>query len=250
MTAALAMIRVTIRQLTGKKRTIGFALLGVLPAGLLLALSRAREIDGLDTDLGVLLVAPLFAFVIPITSVLMAGSALGDERRDKTLSFIVLRPIRRLSIVVSKTVAACFVSVGFALFSSVALVLTYTAVGGSADVLPAIAIGAILTCVIYSSVFVLVGNVISRSTVVGLIYVLFVENVLAQELPRLAAVSPWRVGLGATIDLMPQGFPARAIFGAIGELIPSVQNAVVATVVVVIVTVSACTLLLRRTDSV
>ena len=90
----------------------------------------------------------------------------------------------------------------------------------------------------------------SRPTVIGLLYILFVENVLVDELPRLAPASPWRIGLAATIDLMPEDFPARALLGAIGELAPSAYNAFLATAVIVAVTIALGAGVLSRTDSV
>lgn len=245
-----SIVRVTARQLSGRIRVIGFGLLSLLPAALLLAASRARELEGIDTDLGHLMVDPFFTVVLPITALILAGSALRDERRDKTLSFLVLRPIGRLQIVVAKTVAATAVSGAYALVGAVAFCLTYVAVGGKINVLPSIAVGALLVCTLYSALFVLLGNLTSRPTVVGLLYVLMIENGLVQELPRLAPMSPWRVGLTATIDLMPQGFPARAVLAPIGNLAPSALAAVGATAVAVIVAVGICTILLKRFDSV
>lgn len=250
MTAFASIIRVTILQLTGRKRVLGFSLLSILPAGLLFAASRAREVEGIDTDLGVLAVAPFFSVVVPLTALILAGSALSDERRDKTLSFLVLRPISRLQIVVAKTLASTLVSVAFTLLGAAALCLMYVAVGGTLDVFPAIAAGATLACALYSASFVLLGSVTSKPTLVGLLYVLFLENVMVMELPRLAPGSPWRVGLAATIDLLPQHFPARALLGAIGDLAPSAPLALWATSVAVVVSVAACTVLLRRTDAV
>ena len=250
MRAFLSMVRVTIRQVTGKNRALGFGVLCLVPAGLLFAASRAREVAGLDTDLGGLVVTPFFAVVLPLIALIVAGAALGDEGRDKTLSFLVLRPIRRLEIAAAKVVAASVVSIGFALWGSAALVFTYAAVGGTADVLPAIVVGATVTCVLYCAVFVLLGNVTSRPTLVGLLYIVFIESSLAAELPRLAPVSIWRLGLASTIDLMPEGFPARALLGAIGELPASALNGMTAALLTTLVAIGVCTALLARTDSV
>mgnify|MGYP003576494853 CR=1 FL=1 len=144
MTPLLAMVRVTISQLTGRARLIGFALLNLVPAPLLAAVSRAANPAALDLELGVLLVLPYFALVIPITTLILASSALGEERRDKTLSFLVLRPISRLEIALAKGIAAAIVSVGFAVLGALALSLTWLAVGGSFDVFPSVLLGAIL----------------------------------------------------------------------------------------------------------
>lgn len=250
MSPFAAVVRTTVQQLAGRSRVVGFGLLSLVPAGLLYAASRVREVVGLDTDLGALVVTPFFAVVLPLTTLILASSALGDERREKTLSFVVLRPIGPLQIVVAKTLATFAVSMGYALLGAIALGTTYMVLGGRIDVVPAIVAGAALVCALYSSVFVLLGSIFARATLVGLAYVLFVENVLVGELPRLASGSPWRVGLAATIDLMPETFPSRAILGAIGDLEPSAPLALLATATTATIAVAVCTLLLVKTDSV
>lgn len=250
MTPFLAIVRVTVRQLTGGARLIGFGLLSLVPAMLLAAASRSAVPTALDLELGVLLVVPLFALVIPVTTLILASAALGEERGDKTLSFLLLRPIGRLQIVAAKTVAAALTAGGFVLLGSLALSLTWAALGGGLDVFPAIAVGAVLACVMYSAVFVLVGNVLARSTLAGMLYVLFFEFVLVRELPRLAGASLWRIGLGATLSTMPDHFPSRAFLGALGDWVPSLTSGLLVAGVITLVMVATCTLLLRRTDAV
>ena len=250
MTPLLAIVRVTIRQLTGRTRLVGFALLNVVPAPLLAAVSRAANPAALDLELGVLLVLPFFALVIPITTLILASSALGEERRDKTLSFLVLRPISRFEIALAKSIAATAVSIGFAVLGALALSLTWLAVGGSIDVFPSILLGAILACVMYSTVFVLLGNVVVRATLVGLIYILFFETIIVDELPRLASASLWRISLGATLDTMPTHFPARALLAPLGTWVPSLGSALIVTSVVALITIGLSTMLLHRTDAV
>lgn len=250
MRSFVAIVRVTLQQLMGWKKILGFGLLSLTPAALLFFAARARTGAGLDTDLGGLVVSPFFSIVLPVTALILAGSALGDERRDKTLSFLVLRPISRLQIVVAKTLAASSASIVFALIGTFALALIYAVGGGGFNVIGSIFVGATVVCVAYSALFVLLGNISSRPTVIGLVYILFVENELVQELPRLAPVSPWRIGLAATLDLMPHDYPARALLGAIGELIPSFHNALLATTGILLVTITLGTAHLRKTDSV
>lgn len=250
MTPLLAIVRVTAGQLTGRTRLLGFGLLSLMPAALLGAASRSADRTALDLELGVLLVVPLFALAIPITTLILATSALGEERRDRTLSFLVLRPISRLEIVLAKSLAAAAVSTGFAVLAALALTLTWLMVGGTLDVFPAIMIGAVLACVMYSAVFVLLGNVVERATLVGLIYVLFFETVLVDNFSRLSGGSLWRISLGATLDTMPAHFPARALLAALGDWIPSLGTALIVTALVAAITIGLCTIVLERTDAV
>jgi ABC-2 type transport system permease protein len=250
MTPLLAIVRVTIRQLTGRTRLIGFALLNLVPAPLLAAVSRAVDPTALDLELGVLLVLPYFALVIPITTLILASSALGEERREKTLSFLVLRPISRLEIALAKGIAAATVSIGFAVLGALAMSLAWLVVGGSFDVFPSIVLGATLASVMYSTLFVLLGNLVVRATLVGLLYILFFEMIIVDELPRLAPASLWRISLGATLDTMPTHFPARALLAALGDWVPSLGSALIVTSAVAVITIGLSTLLLHRTDAV
>ena len=250
MTPFAAIVRVTLWQITGRKKIFGFGLLSLVPAALLFFAARARLVEGLDTDLGGLGVSPFFSMVLPLTALILAGSALGDERRDMTLSFLVLRPMSRLRIVIAKTLAAFMASLAFALTGTVALTVVYAAAGGRINVMPAIFLGATVVCVAYSALFVLLGNLTSRPTVVGALYIVFIENLLVNELPRIAPMSPWRTGLAVTLDWMPRDFPARALLGAIGDLPPSAANAFLTTAGIVVVSIALGTILLSRADSV
>lgn len=250
MRAFNAIFIATVRQLTDGRKVLGFGAMALAPALLLLALSRTGQFDGLDTDLGMLAVAPFLSMIVPITALILGGAAIGDERRDKTLSFLVLRPIRRVDVVAAKTAGAAAVSSAFAVFGSVALVSAYAAVGGDFTILLALTVGGIVVATIYSAVFVLVGSFFSRSTLVGVIYVLFVEGVMVDEVSRLHTLSLWRQGLGAAMDLMPDTFPARALLGPLRGTVPSIENALLLTIGVLVVTIGIGTVLLRRTDSV
>lgn len=250
MTPVFAIARVTAGQLTGRTRVLGFGLLSLVPAALLAAASRSADPAALDLELGVLLVVPLFALVIPITTLILATAALGEERRDNTLSFLVLRPISRLEIALAKLLASVAVSAGFAVLSALALSFTWLAVGGGMDVFPPMMLGATLACLMYSAVFVLLGDVLARATLVGLLYVLFFESVIVENFSRLAGGSLWRISLGATLDTMPAHFPARALLAALGDWIPSLGSALIVTAVVVVITTGICTILLKRTDAV
>jgi hypothetical protein len=104
--------------------------------------------------------------------------------------------------------------------------------------------------VLYSTLFVLVGNVLARATLVGLFYVLFFESVIVEELPRLGGASLWRISLGATLEAMPAHFPSYALLGAVGEWVPSIGSAMIVTAVIAALTIGTCTILLKRTDAI
>lgn len=250
MRAFAAITGVSVKQLTDRRRMIGFALLSLVPAAFLLMAARGRAPEGVDSDLGLLLVTPLFSVVLPLITLVLAGSALGDERNEKTLSFLTLRPVARTSITGAKSLAASAVAAALAALGALALVGVYMGMGGSAAVLPAILVGTTIACLIYGAGFTLLGLVVSRPTLVGLVWVLLLENTIATNVPGMAAASPWRIGLAATLDLLPTGYPARELYGAIGYLDPSFAGAALRMVVIVGLSVGVGALVLRRTDAV
>ena len=250
MSAFLSIVGVTFRQLAGWKKTAGFGLLSLVPSLFLVLGTSTQSLDELNNHVAGTMVAPFFAVVLPIIAHDVAVAALGDERKDATLSFLVLRPISRVSIVTAKTLAASSVSFGFAMIGAVGLTTAHVLAGGSAAVLPALLLGSAIACVGYCAPFVLLGYAVSRPTLVGLVILLLFDNRLAAALPRIAPLSPWRIGFAATLDALPDGFPILAVQGAIGDLTPGVGPAMVRTAVIAVVAIGFCALLLRRNDNV
>jgi len=252
MTPLIAIYQVTLRQLMGRSRMIGFALLALVPTGILTIAARAGGIDegGLDGVVATMLVAPLFAVLIPIVTLVIAGSALGDERADKTLSFLVMRPVSRIGIAAAKTLSAATVASVFGVIGVVGLTGAYAVLGGEAMITPAAIVGAVVACTAYSALFVLFGFMTSRSTLLGLIYVFLIENLLMNLLPRLTNLSPWRIGFSAMVDLFPAGFDDRSLGVALGGLEPSFAGALLKTLLIFVVTCGALGMLLHRRDTV
>ena len=95
MRAAWAITSTTVKQLLGVRRMIVFGLAELAPAGVFLLMTQTLAQEAaLDRFLG-MVAALYFPLLVPIVTLIVAASALGDERRDGTLSFLVLRPIPR-----------------------------------------------------------------------------------------------------------------------------------------------------------
>jgi len=248
MTAALAIARVTTRQLLGLKRLIGFGLLSLGPAALFFIGSRrVGRFDILDRFLGIGL-GTFFIVVVPVVTLIIAGSALGDERRDSTLSFIVLRPVSRLVITGSK-LGSAFAS-AFALTGSGALALGVVYGLRTSDwgyVVPMVAAAGVATAV-YTAIFVPLGYVTERSTLLGLAYVFIWENGVVSAVTGLSATSPWRTGYTAFYALIPQDgvamiddFGVQGVDGGLG-------SAFTAAAIFVALSAGFIVALLRRRD--
>lgn len=181
------------------------------------------------------------ALTVPILSLLISTAFLGDPVEDETLVYIWLRPISRTLI----TVAAWFSAL---LITVLAIVLPITvAVGLGSGFDPsamAAASGSVALAVMaYSALFMLVGLVIRRSLIVGLLYVFIWEFFVARVGAGAARLSINTYPSGALdrwadVDLLNQ-FTAEAVDS------PSLVAAVLVPFGVALAAVAATTWRLR-----
>ena len=197
MKRVLAIIRVTVMQLIGRKRSIGLVLLAITPAIIMLLVGA--NVDDRDAQeffrTGML---PLvLGLVVPIVAIVLGSGSLGDERTGKTLSYLALRPIRREVIVAAKLAAAwlsSFLVAGLgALLTAVALGLTV----GTWDEMLAIMVATAITTLGFVAVMQVVGYITDRAVVIGLAYVLIWEGIVTGAASQVATTSIWRIGVSA-----------------------------------------------------
>ncbi|MBT8166338.1 MAG: ABC transporter permease, partial [Acidimicrobiia bacterium] len=110
MTRFLAIIRVTLLQLIGRRRSIGLLVLAAVPAVILL-LVGLNEADRETEEFFRRGILPLILGVtVPIIAIILGSGSLGDERTHKTISYLALRPIRREVIAAAKLSATWLAS--------------------------------------------------------------------------------------------------------------------------------------------
>ncbi len=124
MRAFAAVVATTLRQLLGGRRTIGLALVALLPAVVLLATAGRRSPAGGPPLFHEAPLVILMLIVLPVTSLVFGAGALGDERREATLSFLLLRPMPRAALAGAKLLAAW--GAAFAVVGSGAAALALT----------------------------------------------------------------------------------------------------------------------------
>jgi ABC-2 type transport system permease protein len=171
MTAAIAISRATIRQFLGLRRSIILIVLEIALGAIYLVSAGALATDAaLDWLLGMAMTV-FFPVLVPIVALVVSASALGAERRDATLSFIVLRPIPRFMIATSKLVAAILIAGVLNALGGAALGGAYGIVSGSWNLVAPFAVGAFLASAVYAAVFVPIGLLTDRAVLVGLAFV-------------------------------------------------------------------------------
>jgi ABC-2 type transport system permease protein len=236
---------VTLRRLITRKRIIGLILFASVPAVVVFFASTGdRGPDQLanlyhDTTFGILL-----AVALPVIAIVNAAGALGDERRSHTMPFLVLKPIPRWSIALSTTIA----SVGATLAVAVVGVgLGWLAAGsatGDWGIGAGPAAGALVAALGYGTVFVPIGLLTRRATVIGLIYLFLWEASFANAVGTLAPTSLNHIALSAYVDLAPGISPAEAL----GSLEPGVGAALTKMAVLALVSLAFTTWALRKRD--
>ena len=236
MRHANAIVGATLRQLLGIKRTVFFGIGALLPAAVLLASGNHQTDDSFfESYLGI--GVGLFHIVIPIITLILASSALGDERKDKTLSFLAVRPIHRSTIVGSKIMAALLAALIFNIIGAFAISSVYGSQNSDWNFLMPMVLGAVVATAIYTGVFVPLGYITERSTIIGLVFIFIWETASVGALDTLKATSPWRLGYASFIDLAPDQTHIVNSLGegkewVIGNLTPSAGTALVQALIV------------------
>ncbi|MEA3511771.1 MAG: ABC transporter permease subunit [Actinomycetota bacterium] len=247
MRSLRAITGATIRQVLGLRRAIIFGLAALAPA-LVFLLTAQALVDEAALDRFLSMVVGLyFPLLVPIVALIISASALGDERRDGTLSFLVLRPIPRLVISGSKFLGAVLVASGLNALGGAALGIVYGIETGSWDVVTPLVVGGIVASMVYASLFVPLGFFTDRAVLIGLAFVFIFENGVVSALSGLSSLSPWRVGMSAFSGLVPDSVAAQLTDIGIADL-SGLGSTLSRTVIITALSIAATTLVLRRRD--
>ena len=247
MIAFRAIFAASLRQLFTKKRIIGFGLIALLPA-VLVALVPSTDFPA-DTFLDIT-TETLLKLIVPIIAIVLASGVLGDERSDKTLSFLTLRPISRFTIAGGKIAATASAASAFAAFGAIFLGAAYALRGGVGGPTLALIVSGVLSATLYTAFVTPLGYLTRRATILALSYLILVDNVVIAAIPAMASSSPWRVGLAGGAGLLPPNFRTAAALDAIGTLEIGLAGAVVQVAGTVGVLTVILGLLLSRRDNV
>jgi len=246
MRGVIAIVRTTLRQLLGGRRLLVLALLGTVPAIVTWLSTQNRSADSVFEVYHEGAMITMFLIVMPIVSIVLGSAALGDERRDGTLSFLVVRPLPRSAITFAKFAAAWIASAAVAMLSgalaSTAASLRLSDWSTMAPTLMALALSA--GC--YAAVFMVLGFLTSRAVLVGLIYLFVWESGIAFAASSLANVSLFRIGLTAYAAMLPEATPLLS--DPLAALEPGTGGAIAKLAGLAAICAMTTTFLMRRRD--
>lgn len=246
MTRFLAIVQVSLRQLLGGRRLLVLALLGAIPAVVVWLSTSNRSSASVFEIYHEGGMITLFLVVTPITAIVLGSAVLGDERRDETLSFLIVRPLSRSAITGAKLLAAWLASAAVSTLSGFLASAAASLRTSDWSTLGPTIVGLAVSAGCYAAVFLVLGHLTSRAVLIGLVYLFVWETGISFAAPSLANVSLFRIGLTAYAGLLPESTPLLS--EPLGSLAPGAGGAVVKLVVLGGLAVLVAASLLRRRD--
>lgn len=184
ITSCWTLFTLTLRQHMRGKRWMVMVLLSLLAPGLAL-LIRGTAVDAppmmLEFLLGLMFIPQL---LLPLVALLYAAGIIQDEQEEQTITYLLVRPIPKWALYTVKLLATLTTAIGFTVAITV---LTYAAIylgagAPAADLsLRCLKVAAIhsLAVVAYCSLFGLLSLLTKRILILGVVYTVLVEGLLA-----------------------------------------------------------------------
>jgi len=212
-------VEVTVRGLFGRRRIFLLVLLAALPVLIALLIRVAGGRPDADRVLDTLVVR----FVMPLVALIVGTTVIGSEIDDGTAVYLMVKPIARWRIVLSKALVAAGLTAVLILPPVIvtAILLSRTDL---ATTIEAFTIACFFGGTAYAMAFLALSTFTSRAFLIGLAYVLIWEGVLASLLEgtKFLSIRQATLGLAAALGVDVPGDP----------LVPVVSVAVLAVVLV------------------
>jgi ABC-2 type transport system permease protein len=243
-----AIVTQTIEAALRMPRSIVLALAALVPAGVYALISTTFTIErALE---GVLVIGTFFliALFLPAVAIFVSASVLGDERRDGTISFLVLRPLSRFSVAAAKIGAGVVAAGAINAAGAAALTVIYGLVSGSWDLVVPMTVGAVIATAGYAAIFVPLGYFTDRAVIIGFVFVLVFESGIAGALSGLAGLSLWRIGYTAFAGLAGLDRSEEVVDAALGNLTPGAGGAFLKVGVLLLIAIAVQGWVLRTRD--
>lgn len=227
--AFLGLYRLLLRQQLTTGRLVLAGIMSALAILVAVLIARQDSVDQVDEAVGFLWILGL-GLIVPIISLVLASSTLGHLVEDETLVYLWIRPNPRWMLAAAAWLAAATVAIP-------ATVVPLAVAGGLASsgdttVIGAAALAMSLAVIAYTSLFTLLGLLVRRSLIWGLVYVFIWEFFVA------------RVGQGAA-RLSVNTYAASALANLTDVELPlaerSQPSALIVPIVIALVAVALTT---------
>lgn len=218
MTSLLALYRLFLRRQVTTGRLFLFGGFGLL--AILVAYAINRGGDNTAENVINFIYGFGIGLMVPVISLVLASSALGELIEDETLVYLWHRPVARWQLALSAWLGAATIVVPFTVIPLV--VSAAIGSGGDTTAIVATAAATTLAAIAYSGLFVLLGLLFRKALIWGLIYLvvweLFVSKA-GQGAARLS-VNTYPSSVMARMTDFPLPLAERAM--ATGIIVPIV----------------------------
>ena len=189
-------LRITLRATLGRKRALIFMLVPLVLILITVALKVVANSPVWPAEfLGVF----GFSVVLPLTALIIGTSVLGAEIDDGSIVHLLATPVNRLSVVISKFIAATALTI---MFGAIPEFLAAAIAKGFGDKLTiGLLVGALIASVAYNALFVMLSVLTTRAIAVGLAYLLVWEGLLGNLIGgvRVLSIGQYSVSVAESI---------------------------------------------------
>ena len=185
----------TIRQFLNSRSLVVITLICLIPLAIAIIPHLVNEITtirSLRSNMANVIFLNMYAtLLMPISVLVLASAAFGDEIDDKTLYILALKPMSRFRIVFEKFLAVMVVAVPV-VWGSILLVWAVHSWGNfdaMRDMVWPMLAGSLVGIVGFGSIFLTVSLYVRRTLLLGMFYVTIWEGALAGFLPGIRSFS-------------------------------------------------------------
>ncbi|RII11906.1 ABC-2 family transporter protein [Streptomyces sp. YIM 130001] len=190
--------RLTYRALLGRRRAL---ILFSLPALLIVIAVAVRTLSGADDQVAAdVLGGFALATMVPLIGVIAGTGAIGPEIDDGSVVYLLAKPIKRPTIIVTKLIVAIAVTM---VFSAVPTFIAGMILNGNGQqVAIAYTIAALVGSIAYAALFLLLGTVSKHAVVFGLVYALVWESLFGSLVAgaRTLSVQQWSLAVAQKVS--------------------------------------------------
>ncbi|MCB5163257.1 ABC transporter permease subunit [Streptomyces bambusae] len=190
--------RLTYRALLGRRRAL---ILFALPALLVLIAVAVRALTGVDDKVAAdLLGGFALATMVPLIGVIAGTGAIGPEIDDGSIVYLLSKPVKRPTIIMTKLIVAIAVTMVFSAVPT--LIAGFILNGNGQQIAIAYTVAALVASIAYSALFLLLGTVSRHAVVFGLVYALVWESLFGSlvEGAKTLSVQQWALALAEKIS--------------------------------------------------
>ncbi len=249
MRSLLLIIGSITGRLMNLRRSIAMFLLAAAPTPLIILIGLGRPAHFITERYNEITATLGIAILYPVVALVISTAALGEDRKAHTLPFLLLKPVSRWVIALGGLTAAAVSSFVILEAGVIATWVTTGVMTGDWSLGASTTVAVAIQSVASAALFVPLGLILNRATLVGLGYLFLWEGILAGLISGIQASSVYRIVLSAWADLAdmsPDTYDGVAF--ALGRVATGTGGAVAKVLVMALASVVLTGMVLRNRD--